>query len=1230
MSTLYFKVEADYEKVLRLREECKKLEDQLRKMNATSSSSSIKKLEEQLSSTRKEMKELVSLAAEAGAAMENNLKKKMEEASRSSERFSLSFGKLLGVIGGVTALKQLGSEVIRVRGEFESMQTSIGVLLGDNKDQLDDLMKQIKDYALISPLNTKDMAGALKMMMGFGIEAQDSIKYLKAMGDISMGDTVHFNSLALAFSQMSAAGKLMGQDLNQMINAGFNPLKQISEKTGVEIGKLKEQMSKGAISAQMVQQAFIDATSEGGKFFGMAAEGAKTIPGQISMMQEATEMMLNEIGKSSQGVIIKSTQAVTALIENYETVGKVLVGLVGTYGVYRTALALTTMATSKHTLAEIALTNVRIAARKAQMLLNASMLTNPYVAVATAIAGLVAVLWTLRDSTTAAERAQKKLNDEQEKFTKQEAERKNQVESLIRVIQDESETELAKVTAYEQLQKLSPSITSAYKREELAVLDLAKANKILNQERDTNVYDNYVRNIEESEQKLKKLRAENGKALYVDMYTGTQVKVDNSQKIAEEEAYLAEQKKGLESYSQKILKANSETTERTYKKAVEEAKEAWEEAKAEYDKIERDKDAKENEVLESRKKKDAAREAYERLTGQRVLSQQKKNERNRTDTPKPMTISVQDEDVSLITPEEIEKDIANERNAMNEYLKEYGTFMQKRQAIIDIYNDKMKNAETEGAKLTFSEQMKQELADLDAETEETTNAIVQLFGDMSERSLEELIDLTERGSEALEFLRNKKWNEGKGIELGITKEQFEIWSKDPEKMRQISVAFKENKEAADKLRPAYDQVAEGLKRIINAGNEKKKLSEALELVSMGVSNIKQSVDFLSNSFSKLGDAFGSDLMNGVADGLNVAMDTIGSAMNGAKAGAMFGPISSAAGAAIGVVSSLGAAIAKIHDAKNEKRIQRLQNQIDVLDHSYEKLDKSIQKAYSNEAKSLIEDQNTLLEQQKVLIQNQIKEEEDKKKTDKDRIKDWQEQINDINEAIADNKEKAVDAIFGEDLKSAIDSFSSAYAEAWTSGENRAESAKEVVKRMMQQMVTESIKAAVKASGSMEKIRQKLQEFYADNVLSGWEQDYIYNMAEELQKDLDKQFGWAESLFDKDKRNDPQKATAGGFETMSQETGSELNGRFTALQETGVRVEMQVAQQTTAITEIKGSISDMRLDIQGISNIADETRTILANSYLELQQIRENTGAIVKPIKEIQKDIAEVKLNTSKL
>jgi tape measure domain-containing protein len=578
---------------------------------------------------------------------------------------------------------------------------------------------------------------------------------------------------------------------------------------------------------------------------------------------------------------------------------------------------------------------------------------------------------------------------------------------------------------------------------------------------------------------------------------------------------------------------------------------------------------------------------------------------------------------------QVQEDLNAQREAMNAYLAEYGTYMQKRQAVIEQYQDKINKATTEGEKLSLGKQRDSILSGIDEQANKTTSAVSLLFGDMKDKTLKDLETINMAGQKALEFLKSGQWDETTGKSLGITKENFNVWSNDPEKIKAISDALVNNREAVDNLQPAYKKVAVGIREAFDAGDDSKKLEEALARIKDGMNDIMQVGSFLSDTFSSLGEAFGSDALKGVADGINVAMDAANSAMQGAQAGAIFGPIGAAAGAAIGLVGSLASSIAKIHDAKNEKRIQDLQEQIDLLSRSYDKLGESIEKAYSKDASKLINQQNKLLEQQKVLIQQQIREEQDKKKTDNERIKEWQQQIEDINELIENNKEAAVDAIFGEDLKSAIDNFASAYAEAWTNGENKAESAKEMVKNMMRQMVTESIKAATQSSGAMERIRQKLQEFYADNVLSSWEQDYIYNMAEELQKELDKQFGWADSIM-KDDSSKQQNASSKGFTTMSQESANELNGRFTAVYESNLRIEATEQQQTVAITELRGSISVLTSQITKMCNIADETRTILANSYLELQQIRENTGEIIKPIKQIQTDIAEVKRNTSRL
>lgn len=399
------------------------------------------------------------------------------DVTKQVEQAMSNMGKKL--LGGYS-IKEFLSSMIRVRGEFQSMQTAIETMVG--KDMAGQLIPQIKELAKISPLTMSDMVGAEKMMLGFNIQAEDTIKYLKAISDISMGESSKFNSLTLAFSQMSAAGKLMGQDLNQMINAGFNPLQIISEKTGKSIATLKDEMSKGAVSAEMVQQAFIDATSAGGKFYNMSENASKTINGQLSMMQDALDSVFNELGTKSESVIMDGIQMTTSLIQNYETVGKILAGLVVTYGTYRTAVMLVTAAESKHTLVEIGLTNARLLARKAQLALNAAMLTNPYVALTVVIGGLATTMWAMSDSTTAAARAQKEYNGIKDAAFKKEQEHKLKIEELLTAARDESLATLTRQKSLEELRKEYPKIFEQYDIEKLKLENVLKLKQKINEE----------------------------------------------------------------------------------------------------------------------------------------------------------------------------------------------------------------------------------------------------------------------------------------------------------------------------------------------------------------------------------------------------------------------------------------------------------------------------------------------------------------------------------------------------------------------------------------------------------------------------------------------------------------------------------------------------------------------------------------------------------------------------
>jgi tape measure domain-containing protein len=232
----------------------------------------------------------------AGAAVERGLAR-VQSAFKSLGGVAMKVGKsLLSPFAALTALLGAGALtaglVSFVKGsseaaasiedltmQFEVLTKSASV----TKGMLDDFRKE----AAKSPLSIEDYAKAGKTLMAFGLQAKDVMPTLKNLADVSMGNSDRFGSLALAFAQTTAAGRLMGQEVLQFVNAGFNPLQQISKKTGESMAQLKKRMEDGAISALEVKQAFKEATSEGGLFFGAIQKGAETTSGKIAKTKDA-------------------------------------------------------------------------------------------------------------------------------------------------------------------------------------------------------------------------------------------------------------------------------------------------------------------------------------------------------------------------------------------------------------------------------------------------------------------------------------------------------------------------------------------------------------------------------------------------------------------------------------------------------------------------------------------------------------------------------------------------------------------------------------------------------------------------------------------------------------------------------------------------------------------------------------------------------------------------------
>lgn len=390
-----------------------------------------------------------------------------DSAAASGSAIDGAFKKIAKAAGSVFSIKaamDFARQVIAVRKEVESLEVSFRTLLG-SEQKAGELMSQLREFAVSTPLQLNDLAKSAQTLLSFNIEAEKIMPTLKAIGDISMGDAQKFQSLTLAFSQMSSTGKLMGQDLLQMINAGFNPLTVMAEKTGKSVAELMNEMSKGAISAEAVAQAFQDATAEGGKFHGMLESQSKTVQGAFSNLKGAIQDMMNDIGQSVQEPLTGALTSITGVVKNYEKLGSVIASTAVSFGIYKAAVMAVTAVQEAGSVSAAVLTAQTKALAAAQSFLSKTMLANPYVLAATAVAALVTSIALYARRTRETRTEQEKMRDVLQKSADAKRSLKEETDQLVATIENEDASMVQRNEAYKKLQDMYPEYLKNVERE---------------------------------------------------------------------------------------------------------------------------------------------------------------------------------------------------------------------------------------------------------------------------------------------------------------------------------------------------------------------------------------------------------------------------------------------------------------------------------------------------------------------------------------------------------------------------------------------------------------------------------------------------------------------------------------------------------------------------------------------------------------------------------------------
>lgn len=349
-----------------------------------------------------------------------NLQNRIEGADKAARGLSGSVGKglrgaimslpgaefftnpVIALSAGIGAVSRLGMHAEQTAAQFR--------VLAGSQELGNEMLEQVNEYAKDTPYSRLGVQNAVATMMNFNVASEDAMEAMSRLGDIAGGNQQRFESLALVFAQTASAGKLTGQDLLQYINAGYNPLVDLMQMTGKSMEQLRDEMSKGAISFDMVRDAIRHATDEGGKYHGMMDVLSETSSGRFGMLQDTVqETMLSLYGviapllvpafNALASVLEFLTPVIDALakgtawlVDAFREWNPAVIAIAAAVGVYTAAVLLNTSVLKGWTIVQYGQYAAAMLAEKGQRLLNLAMAANPAMLVVGGIAALILVL----------------------------------------------------------------------------------------------------------------------------------------------------------------------------------------------------------------------------------------------------------------------------------------------------------------------------------------------------------------------------------------------------------------------------------------------------------------------------------------------------------------------------------------------------------------------------------------------------------------------------------------------------------------------------------------------------------------------------------------------------------------------------------------------------------------------------------------------------------------------
>lgn len=478
-------------------------------------------------------------------------------------------------IGG-WSIGKFVNQMMQVRGQFQQTEMAFKTML-QSEEKADALMKQLIRTAAVTPFGVEDVTEGAKQLLAFNVAAEDVNKTLIGLGDVAAGMGLNLKDLVMLYGTTIAKGKMDTMDLYQFLNRGIPIADEIAKVMGLDvtnaIKEVQKQIKAGKVTSDIFIQAMQSMTAEGSKFGGLMEAQSKTITGQISNIEDAIEQMFNDLGKSQEGVINTGLGVVSTLVENWETVGKVLMTAVAAYGAYKAAV-ITMIALEKARIAIgsaqafLSLARSISSAKDAMLLFNMATSANPLGLLLGTVAAGITLFSVFGGSAEDASTTTNKFGDDATKAS-------SRVESLLDVIKalgDKTNEQAKKSKAYKDAVNELSTIYAEYgitidkiKEDESNLVDVKqqeidKSNELIEQiklesaERNranaiSQVNDDYNKKITEAQEDLLK----NLKDAYGNEGRGISLKIQDL--VSEEEL------KKLAQYRNDMRTLNKDTAE---------------------------------------------------------------------------------------------------------------------------------------------------------------------------------------------------------------------------------------------------------------------------------------------------------------------------------------------------------------------------------------------------------------------------------------------------------------------------------------------------------------------------------------------------------------------------------------------------------------------------------------------------------------------------------------------